>query len=187
MSVDLSSHADGAVDLKFRMLSKSDNKEKDKLDFEIAKDTVAPVVTLSSLSDGQYINAAANGTSYVLSGLCQDSTKNTIVKVDDVAVTNYTSLQSCMGEEASTWSISFDSTLLSEGSHTLKVELGDGLGNIGQNSPITFIKDTTIQLFRSNCFSRFLCFNICSSVGWRRCFIKINFFTGWRRACCGAY
>jgi hypothetical protein len=99
-------------------------------------DTTAPILAISSPSDGFIVSGLNNAVNFPVSGTCSENGSTVIIEIDG----NVNSAGGACGGGIFTGS--FDSTGLANGTHSLVAKLTDVAGNLGFSSTQTFTKST---------------------------------------------
>lgn len=101
-------------------------------------DAVAPVVTITSPVNGDYINSSADSLTYAISGTCDDITASYDIQVDGVSAAGQAGV-SCDGANLSG---TFNTTGIAQGAFTLTVVGTDVSANSTTSAGVSVTKDT---------------------------------------------
>ncbi|MGE0616951.1 MAG: trypsin-like serine protease, partial [Bacteriovoracia bacterium] len=107
-------------------------------DVAVTKDIVAPTVAITTPAAAAYINAAANTTTYTVSGTCSENGKTVAILVDGVSATGQVG-GACNGTN---FSSTINVTGLAQNGHTLSATLADNAGNAGTAANVAVTKDS---------------------------------------------
>lgn len=131
-TVDASAVADGASRTITANHTDAANNAAVTASVNVAKDTVAPAVAITSYPVINNNNKAA----YVVSGTCNEATRTVNVSVGGV-----TGTPTCSG---TTWTSTLDVTSVGDGSVTITANISDAAGNMTNATSRTVLKDTAI-------------------------------------------
>lgn len=104
----------------------------------VTKDLVDPTVSITSPTDGSYINIANDSTTFAVAGNCSEASQTVTIEVDGGAATSPAGFV-CNG---TTYAGTIDTTGLSQGAHTVQASIQDAASNTGTSSIINLTKDT---------------------------------------------
>ncbi len=95
----------------------------------VDKDTVAPIVAITTPADSSIITDLTDSASFAINGTCDEAGQAVTIKIDSIAVTTSPASLNCDGTN---FSGAIDTTSYAFGStYAFTAELSDALGNLG--------------------------------------------------------
>jgi hypothetical protein len=124
---DISAQADNAIVAVTADISDAVGNAATQITVNVAKDTSAPAVAITTPADASQITGATDSATFTVSGTCDENTETVTIKVDGTAASSSVGFV-CDGTN---FTGTIDTTGLSFASHAFTAELSDSSGNTG--------------------------------------------------------
>jgi hypothetical protein len=134
----LTPNVSNTVYVKFRDISLV---ESSCVSASILHDGIAPSVSIATPTNGSYINASTNSSTFSVSGSCSESSQMVTVKIDGSNAGLSQTGGLCNG---ATYSAQVNTTGLADGTRTFSAEITDAAGNFTASSSNNVVKDIVI-------------------------------------------
>ena len=101
-------------------------------------DNSVPTITITSPTDGTYVNSANTSATYVVTGTCSESGRAVSLSVNGASV----SMGNCSG--SNDFSGTINTNALPSGSNSLVASVTDAAGNTGTSTTVNITKDVSV-------------------------------------------
>ncbi len=138
-TIDTTALAEGAHTLQAKILDTGLNEGVSSV-INLTKDTVAPIISLTTPADLSTISSANDSTTFAVDGTCDENGITVDIKVDGVSASSQVGFV-CDGTN---FTGTIDSTVLADASLAFTAELIDAAGNSTTSNTNTITKDATL-------------------------------------------